>query len=511
MLFGVLITFGLLAWKFNLNWLFYAFLIYLFAEINFDLLHRIFIKIKGITGNRPAGYAAVFTYLVVLIFFSYLTRKQISRIAKLCLAVVLISTFVTSGFGKGPRGTIANTQELAIKPPGKQPNIIILILDEHAGLEGLDGLIPELTEFKRNYQKWFVEKGFTVYGSAYSNFSESVSSIPDIINASDQNISAVTGGPQTYHIQHNAILKSLYQQDYRIHIYQSTYMDFCSSSDFKESLCVSYLHNPISLIEGTNLNLADKLQVVLQTWTKAQKSRYLKIAFQKAMEWAHISERGFTYSMAGVPMLKELTEDLKRNPSGTVFFVHLPLPHFPYVFTHDCQVNPVELWETRNEEKGNELRLKLKYYLYSEQLACLHSKLKLMIGALENTNAYSSTSILIFGDHGSRITSWDPKEENLDRATQQDVINTFVTFLAIKNGDLSTLPEGRYIEHQVPVAQVIANFFQVPYDKKAANVLHLLGAKKGTIFDVRVPEFQEWKKNPAARAVFQQIPAGSNH
>ena len=74
-------------------------------------------------------------------------------------------------------------QDLAVGS-GPVPRIIHLILDEHIGLEGIPTDIPEGMEVKSQLVEFYEKYGFKTFGGAYSHYSLTINSIPNLLNFS---------------------------------------------------------------------------------------------------------------------------------------------------------------------------------------------------------------------------------------------------------------------------------------------------------------------------------------
>ena len=74
----------------------------------------------------------------------------------------------------------------------------------------------------------------------------------------------------------------------------------------------------------------------------------------------------------------------------------------------------------------------IRYEAYAEQLQCSQQLLVSMINALKKSGRYPDATVVIHGDHGSRIYINEPRIENLNKITQQDLSDAYSTLFVLK-------------------------------------------------------------------------------
>ena len=73
------------------------------------------------------------------------------------------------------------------------------------------------------------------------------------------------------------------------------------------------------------------------------------------------------------------------------------------------------------------------YIAYSNQVRCIHREIKDLLAKLRESNDLADAVVIIHGDHGSRISINSPvNTDDLSAVSQQDLIDTFSTFFAVK-------------------------------------------------------------------------------
>ena len=140
-----------------------------------------------------------------------------------------------------------------------------------------------------------------------------------------------------------------------------------------------------------------------------------------------------------MPILSLLERDLVDDSRGTVFFAHLNIPHYPYVFDKECTIiSDTDEWLYRFRMEAitpqdNDKKSRADRYGRSlEQIRCLHKKLGRMIDTIRGSGGYDEWTIVIHGDHGSRIGLTNATASNENKLTVADYIDAFSTIFAVK-------------------------------------------------------------------------------
>ena len=145
---------------------------------------------------------------------------------------------------------------------------------------------------------------------------------------------------------------------------------------------------------------------------------------EKIWSPAGVSLRAFDY----------LDTNFATPQSGEAYFIHLLLPHFPYVLNRDCETNPPNqwrwpLWAPESAMAGTDLNA--IYAAYGEQVRCTHLRTLRFVDAIMKSQAGTRTIFIIHGDHGARIHS---KIGYLDKSEADEaiLIDGLDTFFVIK-------------------------------------------------------------------------------
>jgi hypothetical protein len=386
-----------------------------------------------------------------LIFFglcgtAWLLREHAARIVSLMMATVLVLSLLPSR----PQAVAAAP---APAPDPDLPLVVHLVLDEHIGVEGLP---PEFTTpaFKQQFQSFFLDRGFRLFGRAYSEYPITLWSIPQLLNLSPGQYvpGFMMPGPNegTYRLTRNAYFERLADRGYVIRVHQSDYLDVCTEA-VRPSDCRTHPVRSLRVLEGVAMPVGEKLAIVAgsyvarsEAYTRA-KAKYWSVRrrFVEAgvplPQWNW--ERGAPSPITTMPMFDAVAGELSRAQRGTFVYAHLLLPHYPYVFDDECRQRPRTEWLSRNDadnvdvpggmtnlESGRETR----YRLYLEQITCTQRQIDRLLDTIPS--AVREDAILIVnGDHGSRISRVDPTIVNDVSPTPADFADHFSTLFAVRS------------------------------------------------------------------------------
>ena len=73
-----------------------------------------------------------------------------------------------------------------------------------------------------------------------------------------------------------------------------------------------------------------------------------------------------------------------------------------------------------------------RYRAYFAQIRCTQHQLQVLFDKLRAAGRYDESTIIIHGDHGSRISIWNPNVTFSDRLSDQDIIDNYSTLYAVK-------------------------------------------------------------------------------
>ena len=121
---------------------------------------------------------------------------------------------------------------------------------------------------------------------------------------------------------------------------------------------------------------------------------------------------------------------------------------YPYVLAEDCRLKPIREWGLRHSRVS---ALAERQRAYAEQVRCVTRKVGEAVTAVEQSPGGRRTIIVVHGDHGSRLTAFDPTIEALDRFSEADVIASHATLFAVRADGIA----GGLDDRRLPVWRLV--------------------------------------------------------
>lgn len=391
--------------------------------------------------------AAAYAVALGLFGLFWLLRRHLSTILATAFAALLVSTALTAQPRRGDEtATAAPAADVAGESEG-QRRIVHLILDEHAGIEGIPEGLPGGPALRAELVEFFASNGFRVFGNAISEYATSRDSISGILNFT-------AGawpyeryrGREPYVLTQNAYFDALAADGYRIAVNQSTYLDYCSEQRKAVDRCHTYAHDSTRWLADAALDNGEKLKVFFGLYL--QLSDIAKSLF-KAYARLQRSQRGGPLELPALPewdagpssmnamlAFDRFIQEVDSGGGNRLYFAHLLLPHGPYAFDAACRLRrDSSTWANHRPpflKDSSETQRARSYRYYFEQVRCVKTRLQAMFDRLRVMRAYGDAIIIVHGDHGSRIAQVAPRAGNLKRLAAQDFRDAFSTLFAVK-------------------------------------------------------------------------------
>ena len=470
------------------RWLFYVFLICLFFDLHYGFANRPLWEYcprpyRGGAGSQYflAGVSGIFAIPRTLTWFSsqmrhmavmnhvlaaalacavvWRFRKFMPRFLANALALLFFTTLIR--FTIAPESLFRTSYAAkAAAAPKAEGDVFIFFVDEHIGLEGipsLDGLGETWEEKLRTH---YQQRGFTLFSKAYSNYFDTHNSIPSLLNYTlfDQN---------TYmtRVRENRLLESFLQQDRPLNIYQTNSLDFCGSFRGRTAQCFQYRANAAGSLAHSSLTPSEKTLFLADSFVAAHRSELLQRIYRGMMHKAGRQLRTQTGPVPVMQVFEQIKKDAQTAPIGTVFFAHLLMPHYPYVYDSNCRLKPLHAWEDRDVDGFGNTRAgwKKRYRKYAGQSICLDHKFEDFFKTLDAQQRYENATIVIFSDHGSRITLASSIAQKVNSFVWDDWMAGFSALAAVKPGLLlkdAPLLKNPLYEKRIPLAELLNTLFQ---------------------------------------------------
>jgi len=416
--------------------------------------------------------------LLNFIFFSTLfwfLRKRLSP------AVVLVAGLMVMGALVSPSG-----KQVRINGPSpaeatgnsELPFILHIILDEHIGIEGIPRRFDPNGEIAGEVSNAFMDKGFRVFGRAYSDYFNTELTISNMLNFTvspnaEEYLPVKVGRNQL--LGRNAWFDLLCDQGYRIHVFQPEYIKFDRHGDQgggrRSESSLTYANESIHALAPANMSVTDKFRYItgsylrLSYFLKRMQAGYGDLSRSAVGQGLGVPEWGkyekYLNALSSMNAIELLEKDLEHAGPGKVFFVHLLLPHSPYVYDRNCEIRAMnDGWLTSNERsldprRNDEASRAVRYPLYLDQLICANYTLHDILENLSTRPWWDDAIILVHGDHGSRIDTGPPIVTFIDDISDQDFMDAFSTLFVLKRPGLNAgydrrqLPLGHLFEQLV--------------------------------------------------------------
>jgi hypothetical protein len=415
--------------------LFEALLVYLAIELNFDL---------GIAGLLIAAAAPV------------VLRRYLMPGIGVVFSAVLIGQLVGAATGADQSARASTTPPATTTPASRLPVLVHVVLDEHIGMQGLPVDQPGTAAMRQELGAFYQRHGFRLFGGAYSEHMHTINALPYLLNFGKEQ-PWVPGSKQTgVTLQSNAYFDALRGLGYAINVYQTDFVDYCTGGQVRS--CTTINGSALGPLSRTGLSAAEKAAVMLSSFwslsdgaamaTKVYDALAVAVSPHLGTELPRIDLDLYrrTSTAGAVEMADRVIADLQQAKPGEAYFAHLLLPHYPYSANRDCTIKPLAEWGKRRSLR---LSLSVRHQAYFDQIGCVLKKVDAIVQAL----AGKDSIIVLHGDHGSRITTYDPSVENAGRFDEHDLVAGYSTLFAVHAPSLA----GGYDATPAPVAGLLAS------------------------------------------------------
>lgn len=416
------------------------------------------------TGWFNGAYAAIAALAIAGL--CWLLREHMLQILTVMFAAIFLSSLLIDPAQQYREQVVEYTDSTGSAPRADDV-IIHLILDEFIGLDGIPADIAGGIELRKELEDFFLDYGMTVYGGAFSQYVSTRASISSMLNfEASATPSRNYRGKNPYVLLNNAYFKNLALRGYDIHVYQSTYLDYCRQSPVRITSCLTFRYDGTDWLRDAGLSDEDKLAVLLGIylnhpgamewfWKSHTQLRSLagrlELPLPAIMTWD-----GRVSSLASVAALQRLHRDLEQAAPGDAYFAHLLLPHSPYALHEHCALRGAPLqWRNHHplqQKHSTAAGREIRYRQYFEQVRCTVAMLEPLLDSLKQRGLWERTQVIMHGDHGSRIFTTAPKAANVNKLTPADISDGFSTLFAVKSGNGG----GVVVDDRTPAAALLA-------------------------------------------------------
>jgi hypothetical protein len=385
--------------------------------------------VSGISSKPWVQYSLILLSLAVVFCLVWLLRQTIAIVAFVTAATLFVTTLMQS----------------AAFAAENRPPVIYIIMDEMIGLNGIETRLESGQETYDLARSVFEKHGFRLHTRAFSRHFFTKVSIPAILNFDDTE----TGVDQSRHtdnkehlkLTENALFAQFTARGRPVSVYQSGHMDFCVPN---VRLCKSF---PSFNAESDYTKQIDpdiirkaNIGVIRSIFLKSYVVAPLMPLFSDVAHEPDMDDHPAYFDLHGFnAWFAEFASMVKQAEPDSLSFGHFLMPHGPALLDETCEItgqweSPYYLKEQK-ELSGDALETQRAWYYshYYKQMQCGIHTLDRFLTMVESVPALQNATIVIQGDHGSRISS-GKFAENL---TPRDMIDNYSAFFAIRMAGLA--------------------------------------------------------------------------
>ena len=417
--------------------------------------------------------ALISAVIIVLIVFSEIDRSvplshglRYGHVALLCIFLLCavffiirehLDQFLLIVFGVFWLGVFFNTNLPLLstvvakshpQPKTSLPPYIHIILDAHIGIEGIPPHIDKNNLLSNALKNKYIDQGFRVFGRGYSRYTKTKDSTASFLNfqpiINPHTIQLVTKktGEKILTVRSNALFDFLSSQGYVINVLENDALSYCDEgAGYRLGKCIRYrlkrlvTNDPITILS----TLMQRMGIV---------KKYNEVV--ETIGWPKIPMRGRS-PVPSVIAFNEYFDLLEGVKPGNAYFIHLLIPHGPFALDEKCSHK--KGWKFYKDEEGKKPSpivshgsdekisdsevLDKTYFRYLEQVKCSHFLVDKLIERLNSHPEVQNSTIIIHGDHGSRLSLLEPYLENVDHFSKEDYIQFFSTFFVARRPNLT--------------------------------------------------------------------------
>lgn len=411
-----------------------SYLLMAFCELQFGLADQ-FEELYTVTDSPILRLGVISACIVLVVVIAVLLNEHIAKILAVVFSVILLGTILLP-----PGRPSYGLQTLEIRADQSDlPPVVHIVFDGHIGIEGIPKDIPGGEVLSNDIREFYLNHGFRVFGRTYSKHFITPLSLSQLLNWGEGQFHLEQPKKGRWFLNQNDYFEHQVGKGYQIRVYELDYLSYCRA---RVESCFNYRTSSPLVIEEHNISPTDKAFILLSSFLQnSLLHRPLALAFDRVFGKRDRME--ITVSTLGVmDVFDQLIADIESYPRGRVFFSHALLPHGPYVFNKDCSVRTdPDMWlDRRSDHEFNTVsstdHRKRAYRLYFSQVRCTMKVLERVFEALKENGLWDDATIIVHGDHGSKITLRDPVIENIPELTSRDLIDGYSTLYAIRSPEI---------------------------------------------------------------------------
>ncbi len=327
--------------------------------------------------------------------------------------------------------------------PKDLPLVIHLVFDEQIGVEGLPADIAGGRDLRDELRSLYADFGFALFGRAYSEYSRTRNSMVALLNGFESLDGKIAEGSGAIWrlFWDSRWFRTLAERGYLIHAYHMNGWDYCGGEAGHAARCVTYTTGSITNIEDADLTVEAKAKVILASYLHSlvpyRAFRFLAGSGDRSPRV--LPERPYLYAPDSLGVLERMLADIRATPRGTAYFAHLMIPHVTHMLDRKCRVRADPLaWtsygdlDIRTGALNTPASREARYLGYFAQVRCLHSALRRFFEGLVELGVLEDATIVLHGDHGSRIARIAPLTTAPQPLSDEDLADMYSVLLAVR-------------------------------------------------------------------------------
>ncbi|MXU66435.1 sulfatase-like hydrolase/transferase [Oceanomicrobium pacificus] len=295
---------------------------------------------------------------------------------------------------------------------------------------------------------YYVSRGATLFARARSLSSNTLGSVTSVLSLDSLPRNYRKNDKADYFgnsIVNNALLTELEQRGFQQTYVQSTHLGFCTPSE--RVVCLNY--NGLGNVQAfgdqsLSMRSAISLRVFID-YLEFKKLGYLKRAREQILPKTSGSMDDAPRMPLMVDFLQGLPEAVADMQPGSALVAHIIIPHFPYIYDEECRLLPVSQWRSVKyrttpyaPDEVEEL-----FNGHWRQARCVD---RLMAPLFEQVAKQDDTTLIVHGDHGSRIYRYTKAADA--EATKDDTL--FTTLAVHRPGE-----EAEAVMTEIPLQDTV--------------------------------------------------------
>lgn len=451
--------------------------------------------------RRSARAIALLAIISTVFGFLWVLRQALANLVFLFCATLFITTIAKVLLAPSHRAVVDIQESSANAVLSNAPPIIYIVMDEMMGVEGLAQTADDGARIAANIQDVFLTRGFRLYGKAFSRHFNSIQAIPTALNFNpNDNKYYDLEAENTEFPGELKLFTKAANEGLSVHVYNGIdheNYDFCRSD--KVQHCETFL---LQRSMGEYFANSPQNHFFFYTNLLNFPDSYVGSLIEFIFEPPSIEGRLIGFQ----DWIAKVTHDMLRLGRGHMFFVHLLMPHSPYVLNSDCKLSSNASNQDTSaltEKLGlNGARFEEKrafyYSLYFPQVECGMREIAKLLDRLDSTPKFADATIIVLGDHGSRISAGS----HWEYLTTRDIIDNHSALFAIRGPGIESGYDLRLTSIQRLTSEYLSDRENLGPDDQTIVIFTLTGEAK----IIPMPDFGAQSNKSNSRPVPREIP-----